>query len=979
MAKYKSNFRPNDYIQQGQYSPQQIGSSANALREEQGRNDSQDRAYLAQIKENQAQERENIQTETANDVQVFKDMESLGKFSQKLASDLVEIQGKRNEAAQERGLAKAYEDGLPAEQMAAFDEQEQELIGIDTAGKKAAMAAQDRGMGASTANQIRKLSGWEGYGYAQGMAIQGGLAYGSFFEQSKKNAKITVEGEDGQMREITYDSAETVAEREAVGAAIRQQYMRNFTGMKPELLNKYLFPQMKRSEAAIAAQWDKDQELKLEQKRKDEAVSFLQSQVQAGAGGGAVLQVLDQFEGDFGGPQKTREFVKTTLQGLIDNNIIDQNQAQQILTHRFKNRAGQWTTIQDQFPIEFGGLRRSAIKAEQTRLETEDLVRKNQSNEYKLQVREAELERRANGKGAFSKEDIRRFEQTHKEQIGGPTPEWLKDMASRESESDEAIEERLELLKASRPGGYLLESDLAGASPKLYNEHKGDIVKSPLLGQFKTEVQNGEEMVTTLIRSAAGLTGDSKITDNKYALMAEQRGVVEFRNKFATNLKSMPPDKAYSEAIKYMEGRLTIPVGKTLDQLPILGKIPEDKKSFITNQVALEAVGKDENIIKTGVIPGTARELEQLVKYAETGTGSIPEVYRAIAANSNGTLTAWDVAQSQLQATGKGTMLRLPKVEQAVQEMDPDVRKLLNFRPTAGRTTRAMLGGDTGVMAKGEGWKTFLDLVASKESESYGGYDAYNLGGSSGGHVAHGSGNSTDGRFGKPLSQLTVNDVVSLGQRGQVWAAGRYQFIPGTLRETIKEAGLKGDEVFNAETQDRLAVARARWRMRNDRGMAGLRREWIGLNNVSDAVLRPAMQGIVNDRSPYNKVENLSPSVANSVYTTGNIGPTSTGQHLDVKRTDGSYFEYKELNDFVDVQDKDLGRVPLGKVPETGDWNSHTRRGSHGRDYGTYSGSKLFLKNGAKVVSNTPTVHGDYMVIRLPDGREFSFLHGKKS
>ena len=66
----------------------------------------------------------------------------------------------------------------------------------------------------------------------------------------------------------------------------------------------------------------------------------------------------------------------------------------------------------------------------------------------------------------------------------------------------------------------------------------------------------------------------------------------------------------------------------------------------------------------------------------------------------------------------------------------------------------------------------------------------------------------------------------------------------------------------------------------------------------------------------------ISPSVAAAVYETGNIGPTSTGQHLDVKRTDGSYFEYGDLNNFVDVEDKDFGRVPLGKVPETGDWNS---------------------------------------------------------
>ena len=52
-----------------------------------------DNQYLAQIKENQAQERENIKTETANEVQLGKDIEQLGNFSQTLASDLVEVQG----------------------------------------------------------------------------------------------------------------------------------------------------------------------------------------------------------------------------------------------------------------------------------------------------------------------------------------------------------------------------------------------------------------------------------------------------------------------------------------------------------------------------------------------------------------------------------------------------------------------------------------------------------------------------------------------------------------------------------------------------------------------------------------------------------------------------------------------------------------------------------------------------------------------
>ena len=153
---------------------------------------------------------------------------------------------------------------------------------------------------------------------------------------------------------------------EAVAAVIRQQFLKKYSGLQPALLNKYLFPQMKRAESAMALQWDKDQELKLEQKRKDEATSYLTQQIQAGAGGAAVKQVLDQFEGDFGGPQKTREFVQTTLNALINNKVIDQAQAVQIMEHRFTNRAGQETTIAEQFPVEFGGLRTTTIKLNKT-------------------------------------------------------------------------------------------------------------------------------------------------------------------------------------------------------------------------------------------------------------------------------------------------------------------------------------------------------------------------------------------------------------------------------------------------------------------------------------------------------------------------------------------------------------------------------------------------------------------------------------
>ena len=117
-------------------------------------------------------------------------------------------------------------------------------------------------------------------------------------------------------------------------------------------------------------------------------------------------------------------------------------------------------------------------------------------------------------------------------------------------------------------------------------------------------------------------------------------------------------------------------------------------------------------------------------------------------------------------------------------------------------------------------------------------------------------------------------------------------------------------------------------------------------------------------------------------YTSGNIGPTSTGPHLDVKRVDGGRFEPNALDNYVVVDDAEFGQVSLGKIREltnnVGDsFDEHVARGSHGIDYGLNSGTEIYVTNGAKVVSSTPTEHGDYVIIELPTGDQYSFLHGK--
>jgi muramidase (phage lysozyme) len=65
------------------------------------------------------------------------------------------------------------------------------------------------------------------------------------------------------------------------------------------------------------------------------------------------------------------------------------------------------------------------------------------------------------------------------------------------------------------------------------------------------------------------------------------------------------------------------------------------------------------------------------------------------------------------------------------------------------------------------------------------------------------------GKLPKPLTSMTLDEVVAAQA---LWskhhgssAAGRYQFMRATLRELMKELGLKGSQKLDGDLQDRLA------------------------------------------------------------------------------------------------------------------------------------------------------------------------------
>lgn len=152
-------------------------------------------------------------------------------------------------------------------------------------------------------------------------------------------------------------------------------------------------------------------------------------------------------------------------------------------------------------------------------------------------------------------------------------------------------------------------------------------------------------------------------------------------------------------------------------------------------------------------------------------------------------------AQRALDAENEAALIR-------GETYTPDNTKLETAPVPKGQQGLGVLGGPDSIFQQG------ADIVGYFESDSSGGYNAYNLGGSDGGHTAHGSGNSSDGtQFGAALTSLPIGTIKQLQAANKLHAAGRYQFIGNSLPEAAQIAGLSDDSLFTPENQDKMFMS----------------------------------------------------------------------------------------------------------------------------------------------------------------------------
>jgi hypothetical protein len=280
----------------------------------------------------------------------------------------------------------------------------------------------------------------------------------------------------------------------------------------------------------------------------------------------------------------------------------------------------------------------------------------------------------------------------------------------------------------------------------------------------------------------------------------------------------------------------------------------EDRAMVATVRQAIKSSNGSILDSQTDWLPGmTQADLATAERYQRGETNTIPRIFQ-VAAQDSSRHTAWDIMNNQLIAAGKEPLMG-PVHEEINNQADPEVERLLKWKPTASRVNRAIIAGGPGI------GDPLTAMIIQRESAAHGVWDAYNQGGSSGGHVAHGAGNSAiSSPWNKPVQQMTIGEIkyyqsLPRNHPKVLHAAGAFQFVGTTFLETAQRLGATDDQVFDPATQLAFYHDRRKWRMEVDPGVQGLRREWVGLTHESTADVEAAMKPY------YSRPENMLPGV----------------------------------------------------------------------------------------------------------------------
>ena len=904
-------------------------------------------------------------------------LNQLGELSKTLSDGLVERQKGINENEMLRGINDAYMNGVSEEELAEAD---------DVANAHAEGEKQDQQIiskvDAFSGDRIRKSSSWYEYGLHIGNIKNGARSYSQYMDAAKSAGPISING-----REISPNTTDP-GERSAWVAYHRSQFLSRYSHYKPALLSKHLFGEVEKYDRSSASAWSSESAGILNEETRQQAYTDFENGTKSIADTWKILTNAGMKAGE----AKT-ELINRAAE-LYHREEISEQLYNQIKDTPFGQGGTWYTTNKKDF--------RTAEEAARSKNEQlsglDDRERQRDHDEEAQRALETL-------QGNHSREQLEDIKKLLADKYKNVTPyaplEEYYNNRTVEGRTNEELSKRLDSLlrldeltvREMKSGKY---EDL---DQETYNKYLNLAKQADNLninsGERVAAAKTPTNAIKNAIRMAIGKPlGDDVVLDPSADFATGAAiDMLDSRAKAIMLVEDIPLAEAYSKAgmelVAEIEGgKGSFATAGETDKM----YFPAFKKPGTSTADAIEAVKgwqKKAEEIGTGVF----KKDEKIFTEEDAKALSNPNIRNSSNAgkklatmvrwlNKNGEqITMSDAREIVLKNFGKTTELPFKPTEIEIDALDADMLEELYSPYASGPNSVSVQTGKPPTVIR-EGVQGGQDVVQA--SVAFGappqiaplaaavfanetGWGKYTSGKNNLFNIK-----STDG-----TGTVTTTREGAINQGGGTPQKAQWRDY-GSRTESVKDfweflkTNSRYAAVLTASTpMEALKELKAAGYATSPSYVKDVSATWDAMGIDPNRPFTP--QQLTS--SPWSNTSTMSPMAA--VYITGNIGPTSTGEHLDVKRVDGGFFEYGDLDGYVEVEDPDLGRVPLSRVRETGDWNSHTSRGSHGRDYGTAEGSALHLKNGAKVVSNSGSEHGDYMVIELPNGQRYSFLHGK--
>jgi muramidase (phage lysozyme) len=774
----------------------------------------------------------NSEAQRQRDLQSARETEQaaqgLAQFSNSLSSILVERQKEENEKQMLEGMREYWFNGATEEEQAQFRADEQALGEARSAADKAAGDFEQGGGDVFVAERLRDLSGWKAYGFAKAMLNQAGASYGTYYTQ--------------RSQELGLNETADPRQRAAIEQQIREDYMMQYAEMNPLLLHEHLFPSMRKFEQAEQLAYA-NRQAKLFQKnreltRKQDLLSTFASSDPTETANN-ILAWVDNHKGQFGGDTKVTFAAATDIirTGLSDGSI-DPSAFLNSLDASVTRRDGSVMTLGEFRSKDLALLEEAARSALTTKLNRDIEFNKNTdrkayidaTNEWKNSDKSEEALARITAKYRFNDPQYQAL-------IGS----WVTNEDYDDSLIVSDIEQRLN-------AGLPVPLDFVNRISDV--ETREDMMEKVTTNDKISPPESVLEQHTAQIEAAVKDETGIYEYDSLQNLYANQNATAHYRMLYQKYREegdkvNIAAEKAAAETIKMIPEQMKLKKGGFFQRPAVLFQT-DNMKVFADINAKADAGEIDFD----SKIEGVDNQVRQLNDALQSKSG-IPDFWRTLADDHG--VDVYKLIDTQLRAYGYEGF-NAPKTYSDIEQYPRNTRRLVQFHKTDSRELRAA--------ATQENARWFLDSIASVESRSHGEYNAFNLGGASGGHVAIGSGDSTTD-LDKPITSMTIGEIKQRHAEGSLHAVGRYQFIAPTFLETANLIGLDDNQVFDEKTQDLFALTRAAVRIREMNGgsVAGLSAEWIGLNNLPAGQVQQMVAFGLN-LPPYRQLHMLLPGVA---------------------------------------------------------------------------------------------------------------------